>query len=109
MVKRRWVLKSMGAAVALGAVFSGSMSVQAADPLKVAFVYLGPVGDGGWTFQHELGRLAIEKEFGSQIKTTYVENVPETADAERVNRQLAADGNHIIFTTSFRHMEPTQN
>jgi len=107
MVERRWVLKSMGVAMALGALFSGSMSVQAADPLKVAFVYLGPVGDGGWTFQHELGRLAIEKEFGAKIKTTYVENVPETADAERVIRQLAADGNKIIFTTSFGYMEPT--
>lgn len=82
-------------------------TAQAADPLKVAFVYIGPVGDGGWTFQHDQGRLAIEKEFGNKIKTTYVENVPETADAERVIRQLAVDGNQLIFTTSFGYMDPT--
>lgn len=80
---------------------------QAAAPLKIAFVYLGPVGDGGWTYQHEQGRKFIEKEYGNQIKTSYVENVPDTADAERVIRQLAADGNQVIFTTSFGYMEPT--
>jgi simple sugar transport system substrate-binding protein len=79
----------------------------AADPLKVAFVYLGPVGDGGWTYQHELGRQAVEKAFGDRVKLSYVENVPETADAERVIRQLAAAGNQLIFTTSFGYMEPT--
>ncbi|WP_354329106.1 BMP family ABC transporter substrate-binding protein [Undibacterium sp. GrIS 1.2] len=82
-------------------------SAFAAEPLKVAFVYLGPVGDGGWTFQHDQGRLAIEKEFGAKIKTTFVENVPETADAERIIRQLAVDGNKLIFTTSFGYMDPT--
>src|SRR4051794_12132428 len=103
---QRWAKRAVVAA-GLGLALTASLSVQAADPLKVAFVYVGPVGDGGWTFQHDLGRLAIEKEFGSKIKTTYVENVPETADAERVIRQLAADGNKIIFTTSFGYMEPT--
>src|SRR5205823_1165169 len=68
---------------------------------------LGPVGDGGWTYQHDLGRIALQKEFGDKIKTIFVENVPETADAERVIRQLAADGNQLIFTTSFGYMEPT--
>ncbi|MDY7540004.1 BMP family ABC transporter substrate-binding protein [Undibacterium sp. 5I1] len=87
-------------------LMSGSAAF-AAEPLKVAFVYLGPVGDGGWTFQHDQGRLAIEKEFGAKIKTTFVENVPETADAERVIRQLAVDGNKLIFTTSFGYMDPT--
>jgi len=82
-------------------------AAQAAEPLKVAFVYVGPVGDGGWSYQHDLGRLAIEKEFGNKIKTTYVESVPETADAERVIRQLAVDGNQLIFTTSFGYMDPT--
>ena len=102
-------LRSTVAAIVAGAgLMSGVLPVaQAADPLKVAFVYLGPVGDGGWTYQHDLGRLAIEKEFGSKIKTTYVENVPETADAERVIRQLAVDGNQLIFTTSFGYMDPT--
>jgi len=91
-----------------GIVLLSAASIShAVDPLKVAFVYLGPVGDGGWTYQHDLGRVALEKEFGDKIKTTYVENVPETADAERVIRQLAVDGNQIIFTTSFGYMDPT--
>jgi simple sugar transport system substrate-binding protein len=94
-------------ALASGLCFGVVPAAQAAEPLKVAFVYLGPVGDGGWTFQHDQGRLAVEKEFGSKIKTTFVENVPETADAERVIRQLAADGNQLIFTTSFGYMDPT--
>lgn len=78
-----------------------------AEPLKIAFVYVEPVGDGGWSYQHDLGRRALEKEFGPKVKTTYVENVPATADAERVIRQLAAAGNDMIFTTSFGYMEPT--
>jgi len=98
---------TLGAIIALSAALSAASLAQAADPVKVAFVYLGPVGDGGWTYQHDLGRQALEKEFGDKIKTTYVENVPETADAERVIRQLATDGNQIIFTTSFGYMEPT--
>ena len=101
--KLRAVVLMLGAGIALGA----ASITFAADPLKVAFVYLGPVGDGGWTYQHDLGRLALEKEFGDKIKTTYVENVPETADAERVIRQLAVDGNQLIFTTSFGYMDPT--
>jgi simple sugar transport system substrate-binding protein len=78
-----------------------------AEPLKVAFVYIGPVGDGGWTYQHDLGRKALEQALGDKVKTTYVDNVPETADAERIIRQLAAAGNEMIFTTSFGFMEPT--
>jgi basic membrane protein A and related proteins len=76
-------------------------------PIKVAFVYVEPVGDSGWSYQHDLGRRMLEKTFGPQVKTTFVENVPATADAERVIRQLAAAGNDIIFTTSFGYMEPT--
>lgn len=72
---------------------------------KVGFVYVGPIGDHGWSYQHNQGRLAVEKELG--VKTTYVESVPEGADAERVIRKLAADGNDIIFTTSFGYMNPT--
>ena len=72
-----------------------------AAPLKVAFVYYGPIGDHGWTYQHELGRKAVEKEFGDKVVTTYVENVPEGAEAEKVIRKLAADGNQLIFTTSY--------
>jgi basic membrane protein A len=83
------------------------LAALAAEPLKIGFVYLGPIGDAGWTYAHDQGRLMMEKALGSRVKTTYVENVPETADAERVIRQLAADGNTLIFTTSFGYMEPT--
>ena len=79
-----------------------------AEPLKVAFVYLGPRGDGGWTQQHDMGRLGLEKAMGDKIKTTFVENVPETANSERVFRQLASDGYKLIFATSFGYMEPLQ-
>jgi simple sugar transport system substrate-binding protein len=72
---------------------------------KVGFVYVGPVGDHGWSYQHDQGRQALEKELG--VKTTFVESVSEGADAERVIRQLASDGNDVIFTTSFGFMNPT--
>ena len=77
-----------------------------AEPLKIAFAYVGPVGDGGWTFAHDRGRLALEKEFGDKVKTSMVENVPESADAERVIRDLASQGNKLIFGTTFGYMEP---
>src|ERR1700726_3444443 len=80
---------------------------SAADKLKVGFIYLGPVGDFGWTYQHELGRQALVKEFGDKIETTYLENVGEGPDAERSIEQLARAGNKLIFTTSFGYMDPT--
>ena len=76
------------------------------EPLKAAWVYVGPVGDAGWTFAHDQGRKAVEAEFGDKVVTTFVEKVPEGADAERVIRDLAAQGNKIIFATSFGFMEP---
>jgi basic membrane protein A len=76
------------------------------EPLKIAFAYVGPVGDGGWTFAHDNGRKAIEKEFGDKIVTSYVEKVPESADAERVMRDMVAQGNKLIFGTTFGYMEP---
>ena len=76
------------------------------EPLKAAWVYVGPVGDAGWTFAHDLGRKAVEAKFGDAIKTTFVEKVPEGPDAERVIRDLASQGNKIIFATSFGYMEP---
>jgi simple sugar transport system substrate-binding protein len=80
----------------------------AADPFKVGFIYVAPIGDAGWTFQHELGRKALVAALGSGVSTTYVENVPEEgADAERVIRKLASDGHKLIYTTSFGFMEPT--
>jgi basic membrane protein A and related proteins len=75
-------------------------------PLKIAFAYVGPVGDGGWTFAHDNGRKAIEKEFGDKISTSFVENVPEAADAERVFRDMVSQGNKLIFGTTFGYMEP---
>jgi len=76
------------------------------EPLKIAFAYVGPVGDGGWTFAHDNGRKALEKEFGDKIVTSFVENVPESADAERVIRDMATQGNKLIFGTTFGYMEP---
>ena len=76
------------------------------EPLKIAFAYVGPVGDGGWTFAHDNGRKALEKEFGDKIVTSFVENVPESADAERVIREMASSGNKLVFGTTFGYMEP---
>lgn len=76
------------------------------EPLKIAFAYVGPVGDGGWTFAHDNGRKALEAEFGDKVKTSFVESVPESADAERVIRDMASNGNKLIFGTTFGYMEP---
>jgi len=100
------ISKMAFAAAAVAAVMAAGASAIA-EPLKVGFVYVSPVGDAGWTFQHDLGRRAVEKEFGDKVETSFVESVPEGADAERVIRELAASGNKIIFTTSFGYMNPT--
>ena len=76
------------------------------EPLKIAFAYVGPVGDGGWTFAHDNGRKAVEKEFGDKVVTSFVEKVPEAADAERVFRDMVSQGNKLIFGTTFGYMEP---
>jgi len=90
---------------------AGAMALMAgaatAEPLKVGFIYVGPVGDHGWSYQHNQGRLAIEKEFGDKITTTFVENVSEGPDAERAIERLARSGHGLIFTTSFGFMNPT--
>ena len=78
----------------------------ASGPLNIAFAYVGPVGDGGWTFAHDNARKALEKELGDKIKTSFVEKVPEAADAERVFRDMASQGNTLIFGTTFGYMEP---
>lgn len=93
------------AVVALGL----ATTAMAADKTKVGFVYVGPVGDGGWTFEHDNGRKAVEAEFGDKVETVFVENVPEGADAERVMTQMALGGADLIFTTSFGYMDPTIN
>ena len=89
------------------AVAAASLPAYAQAKPKVSFVYVGPIGDHGWSYQHHQGLLAIKKEFGDKIETNYVENVPEGPDAERVIDQLAATGSSIIFTTSFGFMNPT--
>ncbi|QDM17875.1 BMP family ABC transporter substrate-binding protein [Tardiphaga sp. vice352] len=95
---------------ATAALLAGAASIygaQAAEKLKVGFIYLGPIGDLGWTYQHDLARLAMIKEFGDKVETTYLENVSEGPDSERSIEQLARAGNKLIFTTSFGYMEPT--
>lgn len=79
------------------------------DPMQVGFVYVGSIGDLGWTYEHDQGRLAVEEHFGDAVETTYVENVPEGADAERVLTQMALAGADLIFTTSFGYMDPTNS
>jgi len=81
-------------------------AAPASGPVQVAFAYVGPVGDGGWTYAHDRGRKAMEQHFGGRVKTRYVEKVPEAADAERVFRDLAGQGAGLIFGTTFGYMEP---
>ena len=94
-------------AAATAIVVAGS--AWADDPLKVGFIYVGPVGDYGWSYEHNNGRLAVEEAFGDQVETSFVESVPEGADAERVLTQMALSGHDLIFTTSFGYMEATNN
>ena len=82
-------------------------TASGADKLKVGFIYVGPIGDHGWTYQHHEGLLAVEEAFGDRVETVYVENVAEGPDAERAITRLARDGAGIIFTTSFGFMDPT--
>ena len=95
---------AMAAALALG-VSAGA--ANAADKLKACWVYVGPVGDFGYSYQHDLGRKAVEKELGDKVETVFLENVAEGPDAERAIERLARDGCKIIFTTSFGFMDPT--
>jgi basic membrane protein A and related proteins len=85
---------------------AASAAAPKPEPLKIAFAYVGPVGDGGWTFAHDNGRKALEKEFGDKVVTSFVEKVPEAADAERVFRDMIGQGNKLIFGTTFGYMEP---
>ena len=91
------------AALALGL----ASTAMAQDKTKVGFIYVGPIGDGGWTYEHNKGRLAVEEHFGDKVETVYQESVPEGADAERAITQMALQGADLIFTTSFGYMEPT--
>ena len=84
---------------------NSSPNLKSMEPLKIAFVYVGPVGDGGWTFAHDIARKIVEQQFRSKIAVTYVEKVPESAEAEKVFRDLALKGNKLIFGTTFGYME----
>ncbi|MFY0635999.1 MAG: BMP family ABC transporter substrate-binding protein [Vannielia sp.] len=106
-MKKRTLLKGAVAALALAA--GPAVAESHSEKTKVGFVYVGPVGDGGWTYEHDQGRKAVEAEFGDAVETVYVENVPEGPDAERVITQMALDGADLIFTTSFGYMDPTIN
>ncbi len=100
------LLAALLAAAAWSAGAAQAQGTPEAKP-KVSFVYVGPIGDHGWSYQHHQGLEAIKKEFGDRITTSYVENVAEGPDAERVIDQLAATGSSLIFTTSFGFMNPT--
>ncbi len=121
--KRHWLRITGLSAVAAAAALAGcgkkekaapvatnapaaSAAAAKPPPLKIAFAYIGPVGDGGWTFAHDNARKAVEKEFGDRVATSFVEKVPESADAERVFRDMVGQGNKLIFGTTFGYMEP---
>lgn len=93
-------------ATSSAAVTAAPSAAPASGPLKVAFAYVGPVGDAGWTFAHDKARKEAEAHFAGKVKTSFVENVPEAADAERVIRDLVEQGNTLIFGTTFGYMEP---
>ncbi len=102
--------KNLAVAIAAACFFSPAFSQPRAasqEPLKVGFVYVAPVTEAGWVHQHEQGRQAVEAAFAGKVKTSYVENVPEGPDSERVIRELARSGHKLIFTPSFGYMEPT--
>ena len=95
--------------VALALAAASPVLAQAKKPFKVAFVYIGPPGDLGWTYEHDRGRLAVNQALGDKVQTVYIENVPEGPDAERIIRQYAMQGFDMIFTTSYGYMDPTLN
>ncbi len=103
---RRQFTRLLGAGAVAPVLFRPAF---AADPLKVGFIYLGPVGDFGWTYQHDIARKAAVEHFGDKIKTTYVENVAEGPDSEKVLNDLANSGHKLIFATSFGYMNYVMN
>lgn len=105
-MNRRTALATMAGALASTAIPALSQP-KAAGPMKIGFVYVSPIGDAGWTFQHDIGRKQMEAALGGKVTSKYIENVPEGADAERVIRELAQSGHQMIFTTSFGYMNPT--
>jgi basic membrane protein A and related proteins len=107
-MKSRMLIAAAASALLLALSLSAAnFGAYAADKLKVGFIYLGPIGDYGWTYEHEVARQALVKALGEKIETTYLENVNEGPDAERSIEQLVRAGNKLIFTTSFGYMDPT--
>jgi len=104
LMNRRGAIATLAGAAALSVMTAGPAAAQ---DLKVGFVYVGPIGDHGWTYTHNKGRLAVEEALGDKVATSFVESVSEGADAERVITQLASSGHNLIFTTSFGYMNPT--
>jgi simple sugar transport system substrate-binding protein len=100
---RRTLIAGMAALGLAGPAFAQQ------DTVKAGFIFVGPIGDGGWTFEHNRARLAVEDHFGAKVTTVFQESVPEGADAERAITQMALGGADIIFTTSFGYMDPTLN
>jgi basic membrane protein A and related proteins len=103
MIRRDFIM----GATAIGGMTLVSRRASAADKLKVGFIYVGPVGDLGWSYQHDVARKAIDQALGDKVETTFVENVPEGPDAERAIEGLVRAGAKLIFTTSFGFMEAT--
>ncbi|SIS59957.1 nucleoside-binding protein [Roseivivax lentus] len=99
--------RTLLATAAAAAMATTAFGAEHAEKTKVGFIYVGPIGDGGWTYEHNKGRLAVEEEFGDAVETVYQESVPEGADAERAITQMALSGADLIFTTSFGYMDPT--
>ena len=99
-------MKSILRAIAVAALSLFLCLPAFADKLKVGFIYVGPTGDHGWTYRHDIGRQDVEKHFGDKVETTFIESVKYGPDAERAIRAMAKDGADIIFATSFGYMEP---
>ncbi|WP_425101494.1 BMP family ABC transporter substrate-binding protein [Tropicibacter sp. S64] len=103
-MQRRTLLATVAMALALG---GAAHAESHGEPITAGFIYIGPPGDGGWTYEHDQARQKMEAHFEGKVKTVYQENVPESADAERAITQMALTGADIIFTTSFGYMDPT--
>ena len=107
MNKKTTLALAAGLALAVTASFGAANAASHGGKTKACFVYIGPTGDFGWTYQHDQGRLAVEKAFGDKVETAYLESVPESSEAQRPIEGLARSGCNIIFTTSFNYMDPT--
>ena len=104
------LLKGMMSALALTAGFvTPSYADEPKDQVKVGFIYVGPTGDHGWTYRHDIGRQQVEEKYGDRVETVFVESVPEGPDSERVMTQMALNGADIIFATSFGYMDAVLN